>query len=458
MKIPEHPHTPFYWRRHWTRRRFFHLLGGAVTASVAMPPVLRGNSYVVAPVETKSTARNVIFILLSGAPSHIDTFDFKMVDGVTPESLAPETFGDVVWPVGLLPDLAQRLDKFAIVRSVRAWALVHSLAQTWAQIGRSPAAALGDIAPHVGSIVAVEKAAERRDSDVLPAFLALNANGVQGQGFLPAGYAPFKHTAAASTPQRGLSNVAAPAAFGARWDLLNALDKPLRQASPLGQPAVDFAAFYEQARRLMEEAQPGGAVDRVFKFTAEDVERYGNTNFGAACLVAHQALAANRGTRFVQVNLGGWDHHQNIYAENALPALSRQLDRGVAALLDDLESSGSIAETLVVMMGEFGRTVGPLSAAAGRDHYLQQFAMFAGAGVRGGRIIGATDAEGRFTTDPGWSRNRDVRVEDIEATIYSALGINWTTIRTDEPTGRGYELVPLSSQDVYGPIHDLWDA
>jgi uncharacterized protein (DUF1501 family) len=111
----------------------------------------------------------------------------------------------------------------------------------------------------------------------------------------------------------------------------------------------------------------------------------------------------------------------------------------------------------VVAMGEFGRTTGPLNTQSGRDHFLQQSVLFAGAGIRGPKTIGATDDLGRITTEPGWERSRDIRAEDIEATIYSALGIDWTTVRRDDPLGRGYEYVPFAaSQDLYGPIHELW--
>lgn len=87
---------------------------------------------------------------------------------------------------------------------------------------------------------------------------------------------------------------------------------------------------------------------------------------------------------------------------------------------------------------------------------MQQSVLFAGGGVRGGRVLGATDATGASTEQPGWSRDRDIRPEDIEATIYSALGIDWTTIRRDDPLNRGFEYVPFSGQDIYGPIDELW--
>ena len=93
--------------------------------------------------------------------------------------------------------------------------------------------------------------------------------------------------------------------------------------------------------------------------------------------------------------------------------------------------------------------------AAGGNH-TQQFATFAGGGIKGGRAIGTTDAQGARTTDFGWSEGRDIRVEDIEATIYSALGINWTNVRYDDPFGRGFEYVPSAGEGLYKPVHELW--
>ena len=99
---------------------------------------------------------------------------------------------------------------------------------------------------------------------------------------------------------------------------------------------------------------------------------------------------------------------------------------------------------------------GPLNRNVGRDHYLQQSVLFAGARIAGGRAIGATDELGSDTVEPGWHRDRYVRAEDIEATIYSALGIDWTTLRRDARFGRGFEYVPGAGEDLYGPVHELW--
>ena len=138
-------------------------------------------------------------------------------------------------------------------------------------------------------------------------------------------------------------------------------------------------------------------------------------------------------------------------------SLGRQFDSGLGNLIEDLRNENLLDQTLIVAMGEFGRTIGALNATNGRDHFLQQSTLFAGAGIRGRRAIGATDDRGAVTADPGWSRQRDIRAEDIEATIYSALGIDYTTIRRDDPFGRGFEYVPQSGvADAYAPIQELW--
>src|SRR6266567_4086010 len=175
-----HPVESFYARPHLTRRRFLNLAGAGVTASwlasnLPATAVIKSN-----PVQALNKARKVIFILLAGAPSHIDTFDFKSVDCVTPTTLNPETVNGIVFPTGLMPRLAAAIPDFTIVRSMQAWALVHTLAQTWTQIGRNPAGVLGNVAPNIGSVVAIEKQAERTPSQVFPTFLALNSNGACG--------------------------------------------------------------------------------------------------------------------------------------------------------------------------------------------------------------------------------------------------------------------------------------
>jgi len=107
-------------------------------------------------------------------------------------------------------------------------------------------------------------------------------------------------------------------------------------------------------------------------------------------------------------------------------------------------------------VGEFGRTVGPVTQNGGRDHLLQQAAMLSGAGIRGGRAIGTTNDAGDTVVDPGWSGGRSIWPEDIEATIYSALGIDWTKVLHGDALGRGFEYVPTTDPYQYQPITDLW--
>jgi uncharacterized protein (DUF1501 family) len=141
----------------------------------------------------------------------------------------------------------------------------------------------------------------------------------------------------------------------------------------------------------------------------------------------------------------------------------RTFDPAYAALLTDLAATpGSqsgktlLDETVVVVLGEFGRTVGALNAQGGRDHFLRMSMVFAGGGTRGGSVIGTTDDAGRNAIEFGWAGNRDVRPEDITSTIYSALGIDYTTVRRDDPLNRGFEYVPFAKDGTYGPINELF--
>src|ERR1700692_1870041 len=148
----QRPHDvkSFYARPHLTRRRFFNLAGTGVTASwlaSQLPATTVVNS---TPVQMLNKAKNVIFILLAGAPSHTDTFDLKVLNGTTPTTFNPDLIHCLMFPTGLMPQLAAQLGDIAIVRSMLAPALVHSLSQTWTQIGRNPAGVLGNVSPNIG--------------------------------------------------------------------------------------------------------------------------------------------------------------------------------------------------------------------------------------------------------------------------------------------------------------------
>lgn len=447
----------------FSRRNFLRIGGTALVASwfadVIAPPLVYGATSV--NPSLRNTARNCIFIFLSGGPSQVDTWDLK--EGAwTPGDFAATSYGDIRWPQGLLPKTAAHLGKLALIRTGMAWAAVHPLAEKWAQISRNPSGATGGFAPHIGAVVSLETQLRRSPSDVLPGFVSLGRT-MAGAGYFSAKYAPFAITA----NQNGLTSLAHPDGaqrLEERWSLLQSMDRA-RIDGTLGRDATDMASFYNQAKVLID--TPG--INQIFSFTAEERARYGATAFGDSLVVARNIIAANRGARFVHVTHGGWDHHDNIYnkaANNSLYTQSKTLDDGLGPLLSDLAAMpGSVAgktlldETLVVILGEFGRTVGALKGTAeegGRDHYLRMSVVMAGGGVRGGRAIGVTDAVGDRAVDYGWNENRDIRPEDVTATIYSALGIDYTIMRPDDPLGRGFEYVPFAKDGTYKPVEELF--
>ena len=444
----------------FTRRHFMRLAGTSVVASffadVTSARLLADQTSVNPAL--RNSAKNCIVIFLSGAPSQIDTFDLK--EGPwTPSDFAPASYGELRFPQGLMPATAEQIDRLAIIRTGMSWAAVHQLAQSWVQISRNPTGATGNIAPHIGAVVSLESQRTRISTDILPGFVSLGAAPMVKSGYLPASYAPF----AVNPTPTGLTALVHPdgrARLGDRWNLIHGID-PDRTSGALGRNASDMDAFYGQAKQLVDSPE----ANKVFSFTAEEHERYGATPFGDSCVVARNLVASHRGTRFVQITFTGWDHHTNIYGKNgnSLYTQMKQFDPGFGALLADLSimpgvDSGKtmLDETLVVVLGEFGRTVGGLTSAGGRDHLPRMAIALAGGGVRGGTLIGKTDATGAIPLEYGWSAKRDIRPEDLTSTIYSALGIDYTTVRRDDPLGRGFEYVPLAKDGVYLPVNELF--
>jgi Protein of unknown function (DUF1501) len=443
----------------FTRRSFLQVAGTGLVASyfadVASAKLLE-SATAVNPTLHK-TAKNCIMIFLSGAPSHVDTWDLK--EGTwTPADFAPATFGAIRWPQGLMPNTANHLGKLAIIRSALSWAAVHNLAQEWAQIARNPGGATGSIAPHIGAVVSLESQLSRQPSDILPGFVSIN-QVMAGSGYLPAQYAPFG-VAPSATGLSALSHPDGAARLSDRWGLLQSID-PDRKSGDLGRNAGDMGTFYNQAKTLIDSPD----VNKLFSYATDEYARYGSTGFGASLIVARNLVNARRGTRFVQTTLGGWDHHSNIYAKqgSSLYTSMKTFDPAYAALLADLAGMpGSQAgktlldETLVVVLGEFGRTVGALNAQQGRDHFLRMSVVFAGGGVKGNTVIGKTDDKGSAAVEFGTAANRDVRPEDVASTIYSAIGIDYTTVRHDDPLNRGFEYVPFAKDGQYGPVNELF--
>lgn len=442
-----------FWRRPaMDRRVFFRHAGVAVAGSFFLPGrALETVAQAAAPV--KGTAKYVIFVNMAGGPSHTDTFDLKEGAWTLP-AMEPTTYGDIRWPRGLFPTLAEQMDSIAVLRSVRTYAVVHGIMQTWIQIGRNPLSGLSAIAPHIGSVVARELGDSKA---ILPAFLSLNSGGGPSQGYLEPTTAPFY----VSPGGGGLGNTTSPAGAAGldrRYGLLLDLDAETRAMEAIGPVVGEMEQFNLTARMLMY----NGDVDKVFVFPADERARYGNTGFGNACITARNLLRTNIGARFIQINVGGWDLHSAIYTGTALnptnaSSLGRTFDLALGRLIGDLKADGLLSRTLIVCMGEFGRTTGAPNSTAGRDHHMQQAVMVAGAGIKGRKGIGTTNATGSAIVDPGWSKSREIRPEDIEATIYSALGIDYTKVYRDDPLNRGFALVPTNQGEEYGPIHELWD-
>ncbi len=200
-----------------------------------------------------------------------------------------------------------------------------------------------------------------------------------------------------------------------------------------------YGEFQQRAQALIlsSEARSAFAIERE---AANLRDRYGRTTFGQSCLLARRLI--ERGVRFVTVNFGGWDHHAKIW-----DGLGRKLpdfDRGFAALLEDAHQRGLLADTLIVAMGEFGRTPA-INKDAGRDHWGPAASLlFAGAGVRGGLLLGATDRRGAYVT------RRPIAPADVASTIYDAIGVDphqWLM----HPEGR-----PIEILDRGEPVRELF--
>lgn len=429
-----------FWRQPHLSRRLFFRGAGVVGGYFLMPGRPLETLARAASAAPAAIAKNCILVMLRGAPSHCDTFDLKVGEW-TPATLEPTRYDGLLFPRGLMPRLATKIKDLSFVRSVRSWALVHGLANQWIEIARDPTTDAARLAPHMGSVVSHELG---NPLSALPAFVHLNGSA-PGAGLLPPRNEPLEVSTSSGNLLFSPSGMSAEE-FARRNSLITSLEA-IQPGSVPGDIRADVSFFSEKARSLLFNSD----AEQVFRPVAAERGRYGNSSFGDACMVARNLLRSGLGTRFVEISYGGWDHHSDIY--RALPVPAARLDSGLNALLDDLRAANLLDETLVVVMGEFGRTVGPLNESRGRDHHAQQTVLFTGAKLSG-RVIGATDSIASATTEYGWSRERDIRAEDIAATIYSALGIQWATILRDE-AGRRFEYIPKADRDVYGPIQEL---
>jgi hypothetical protein len=245
-----------------------------------------------------------------------------------------------------------------------------------------------------------------------------NQAGLINHGFLSAEFGPMSlavgNSAPNLAPPKGMEET-----FKRRWERLQQLDGALRSGEAgLDRSFADYHEYYRGAWAIMSDPR----VPEIFTITDEDKKRYGGSSIGNCLALARNLLRADAGTRFIMASHTGWDHHGAIYQEK-----------------------------LVICMSEFGRTPGPISETRkGREHHIHVHAgMFAGGGIKRGAVIGKTDEAGGQIVDHGWSAKRPIYMEDIACTIYSALGINWTKIIQNTPSGRAFHYVEPASGTKY---------
>ena len=439
-----------------TRRQTLRLATVSVSGIHFLPWLAPTNVRAAGTAKPRGTARFCLFFMLDGGQSHVDGWDLKEGKWTPPDFDVREVRPGLKWPMALYPNLAKQLERVTLVRSLNAWDAVHGRAQYYVQAAHPFNPALQKEIPPIGTVAAMELSSQRRANDCLPGYVALNVHhnqaGLLRAGMLPAVHAPFH-----IDTETSLSAYAADAAtkddFLRRWEMLKSFDGRMRtDASPAAKAFRDFHDHYEGAVRLMADERTAP----LFDLKAEERKRYGSSATGDAAIIARNLIHADAGTRFIFLQQKGWDHHSNIYEAKNHYAHSRELDSSLAALIEDLATTkrpggqSLLDETMVICLGEFGRTPGDVNGLKGRDHYQHAYTgLFAGGGVQAGQIIGKTDETGAKVIESGWEVKRPIFMEDIATTVYSALGIDWKKSIHATPSGREYYYVePVSAQAI----------
>ena len=416
------------------------------------------------------TARNAIFIQLTGAMSQMDCWDYKETKW-TPKDLDPvKVWGDLYLSKTLFGRMmaSKQMKNISFVRSMKAKELVHFNGQYHCQTGRALNVAVGKEIPAFGSIVAAELNSQRRPSDTFPTYVSVNLRqdrvGPIGSGFLPVSYTGMDlDPAVVFDVFGGANDGAAEKDLERRWQTLERMSEVSPRSRTLGDKANDYRTFYDYAYRILNDPR----WPKVFNISDADKQRYGTGIVGQNFLLARNVLKADAGTRFVYISETdnfGWDYHSSIYDKTRptnLYVSADRFDKAFPALLEDLASTPGHApgkslldETLVVASSEFGRTT-YVNNAAGRDHYDQVFASgLVGGGVKGQKILGKTDELAGKCIGTGWASNKQPVIDNLVATIYSVLGIDWRKKVENTPSGRPYEyvqLAPIGSSEIINP-------
>ena len=441
-----------------TRRSFLRELGGSV-GLLGLTSYLHAEAPAATPATAgtphfKARAKRVIFLFMAGGPSHLDLFDPKptlekfagkrpgatelrterVTGGVLPSPFAFKPGGKSGLPVSdLLPGVRECADELCVLRGVYASNPNHSPAANFLASGRIDASH-----PGIGSWVSYGLGSQNA---ALPGFVSLGGGfgqaGFERSGYLPGQFQATRVATAETDPEkmiRHLKNPSiAPEDQKRQLDALQSYNRSFA-ASNGNDPQLEARVKAMETAFRMQTAA-GEAFD-IRRETQTVRESYGTGEFARGCLLARRLV--ERGVRFVQVSLGGWDHHANIGAE--LKKKCAEIDRPIAALLKDLRQRGLLDDTLVVWGGEFGRT--PVSENGdGRDHNHYGFTMWmAGGAVKAGTVYGATDEFGFKAVDGR------VSVHDLHATVLHLLGLDHEKL-TYRYSGRDFRLT-----DVHGRV------
>jgi hypothetical protein len=469
-----------------SRRELLKLFGISVGAAIvdpaAWPQKVQAQSKKITP---RGTARNVIYIQNCGAMSQHETWDFKDTKWTAKDLEVEKVNADFQISKTLFPNYQKWAPKASMVRSMWENSLVHFTGQYHQQAGRSFNAALLREIPAFGSIVALELEKTRKAADTFPTFMSVdlwNARCPQiGSGMLPPKYAGMDLNTSTVLESFGDSEGKSTADLARRWEVLNRMAEvsPAGSGDPLGGKADEYAAHYQYAYKILMDPR----FKKVLNVTEEEKTRYGVDKdgglckIGLACLLARNVLSADAGARFLWIansyngNNGAADNHDQIYGRGALAprgfllpiyGSAPRLDSALGSLVEDLSKMAGkepgktmLDETMIVVGHEFGRNP-DMNLNFGRDHWGASFTdVFIGGGVKPGRIIGKTD--GFKSLDHGWNHKEQPMKDHVTATIYSALGIDYSKKIPDTPSGRAYEYqqtAPLGGP-AFIPLTDI---
>ena len=407
-------------------RRDFIQLGIRGALGVGMCDLLRLRAQAAAPFHPNPGAKNVncIMIWLDGGPSHYETFDPKP-DAPSEIRGTFQTIPTAVPGVHFsepVPELAKVFDKFTVVRSICHKDPNHGGGNHYMMTGAPTPVPVNCGAsvtfhPSFGSVVSRERGVRNG----LPAFMAMPENTRSGgPNFLGGQHAAFAISGHPNSKSFQVTDVVLPREISegharSRRELRASLDRMQRFNDQLvDDPAVVFDEFYTQGFDLVSSPKAQAAFD-IHREDEKVRDRYGRHDMGQRFLLARRLVEV--GVSWVTVNWGGWDDHRDLFKSYKGDKL-KQLDQGVSALISDLHERGLLATTLVLVLGEFGRTP-KVNKDGGRDHWPHAMSvLMAGAGIPGGQIVGATDAKGYHASESVY------RPEDFAASLYTKMGID----------------------------------